>query len=80
MYFWLCWVIAATLSLVAVCGPLFMVASLVAEHWLQGTRASVVAARGLSSCGSWVLEPQAQSLWCTGLVSLGHVGSSQTRD
>ena len=32
-----------------------MVASLVAEHGLQGMRDSVVAARGLSSCGSLVL-------------------------
>ena len=30
-----------------------MVASLVAEH---GAQASVVVARGFSSCGSWALE------------------------
>ena len=33
-----------------------MVVSLVAEHKLQGVWASVVAACGLSSCGSWTLE------------------------
>ena len=33
-----------------------MVPSAVAEHSLQGTRASVVVERGLSSCGSPVLE------------------------
>ena len=32
---------------------LIAVASLVAEHGLQGARASVVVALGLSSCGSW---------------------------
>ena len=38
-------------SLVAVVGSLVAVASLVAEHGFQGSRASVVAALGLSSCG-----------------------------
>ena len=42
--------------LVAVCGPLIAVVSLVAEHGLQGTWASVVAARGLSSCDSQALD------------------------
>lgn len=39
MYFWLCWVITATLSLFVInANPLFMVASLVAEHLAsQGT-------------------------------------------
>ena len=32
------------------------VASLVAKHWLLGTRAPVVETPGLSSCGSWALE------------------------
>ena len=32
------------------------VASLVVEHGLQGTRVSVVAAHGLSSCSSWAQE------------------------
>ena len=39
-------------SLVAVCGLLIVVASLVAEHRLLGTRASTAAAHGLSSCGA----------------------------
>ena len=40
-------------SPVAVCGLLTVVASPVEEHGLWGTRASVFAARGFSSCGSW---------------------------
>ena len=39
-------------SLVAVCGPLIAVASLVVEHGLQGAWASVFAACGHSICGS----------------------------
>ena len=42
--------------LVAVHGLLIAVASFVSEHRLQGTQASVVAAHGLSSCGSQALE------------------------
>ena len=38
-------------SLLMVCERLIVVASLVVEHRLWGTRASVVAARGLSGCG-----------------------------
>ena len=37
--------------------------------WSTGSRCV-----GFSSCGAW-----AQQLWCTGLVALWHVGSSQTR-
>ena len=37
-------------------GSLTVVASLVAEHWPRGVQASVVVARGLSSCGSRALE------------------------
>ena len=33
----------------------------VAEHGLCGARASVVAARGLRSCGSWALEHRLRS-------------------
>ena len=40
-------------SPVAVHGLLTVVASPVEEHGLWGTRASVFAARGFSSCGSW---------------------------
>ena len=43
------------LLFVAVRRPFIAVASLVAEHGLLGTRASVVLARGLSSCGSQAL-------------------------
>ena len=39
------------LLFVAVRGLLIAVASLVAEHKALGTQASVVVARGLSSCG-----------------------------
>ena len=38
--------------LVVVCGLLIAVASLVREHWLQGTRTSAVAIPGLQSTGS----------------------------
>lgn len=41
--------------------------SLVVEHGLQGMRASAVAARGLSSCGS-----RARKLWYGARVSLLH--------
>ena len=37
------------------------VARLVAEHGLCGAPASVVAARGLRSCGSWALEHRLRS-------------------
>ena len=40
---------------------LIAVASLVAEHGLYGVQASVVAACGLSSCGSWSLEHRLNS-------------------
>ena len=43
--------------------------------WALGVRASVAAARGLSSCGTG-----AQQLWHTGLVAPRHGGSSRTRD
>ena len=59
-FFWLCWVFVAVrrlfsscdergLLFVAVRGLLIVVASLV----VLGTQASVVAARGLSSCSMW---------------------------
>ena len=38
-------------SLLVVCELLVVVASLVVEHRLWGIQASVVAARGLGSCG-----------------------------
>ena len=43
-------------SLVAVCGLLTAVASLVAEHRLQAMQASVAAAHGLKTCGTQALE------------------------
>ena len=43
-------------SLVVVCGLLIVVASLVRQHGLQGTQASVAVAHGLSSCISLALE------------------------
>ena len=66
--------------LAVVCRLLSVVAFLV-----QGTSSRahgpVVAACGLSSCGSWALEyRQAQQLWCMGLVALQRVGSSWIRD
>ena len=42
-------------SLVVVLG-LLAVASLIVDHGLQGARASVVVARGLSSRSFWALE------------------------
>ena len=42
--------------LVVVHGLLIVVASRIAEHQLKGTRASVAAAHGLSSCSFWDLE------------------------
>ena len=51
-----------------------------------GTRASVVAVGGLSSCGGWAQQlwlvgsrAQAQQLWRTGLVAPWHMGSSWIR-
>ena len=56
----------------AVRGLLIAVASLVVEHRLQ--------ARSLQQLWHVGSRAQAQQLWCTGLVALRHVGSSQTRD
>ena len=51
--FWLCWVFVAAcrLCLAVAQGLLFALASLAAEHRLQGVQASVVVAHGLSSPG-----------------------------
>ena len=43
-------------SLAVVSGLLIVVASLVAEHGLKGSQASIAAACWLSSCGSQALE------------------------
>ena len=53
------------------CRLLIGVASLVAEHELWGTRASLVVVRRLYSTGMIVVVP--------GLTSYGHVGSSWIR-
>ena len=65
------------LLFVAVRGLLIVVASLATEHRLQGSRASIVAAHGLFTCGS---RARAQQLWRSGLVVPQHVESSWTRD
>ena len=59
-------------SLAVVRGPLIVMASLV-EHRLQRTG-------GLQELQFPASKAQAQWLWCTGLVALWHVGSSQIRD
>ena len=61
------------LLFVAVRGLLIVLASLCGGARALGVWASVVVARGLSSCGS-------RALWRTGLVAPWHVGSSWTRD
>ena len=67
-------------SLVAVRGLLTVVASLVGEHRLQGIWASIVAAHGLSRCGSVLGSgAQAQESWCMGLAALWPLWSSQDR-
>ena len=48
-------------SPVVVCRVLTGVSSRVAELGLKGVQASVVAAQGLSSCGSWALEHRLNS-------------------
>ena len=48
-------------SLIVVHGLLITVASLVAEHRLKGSQASIAAACGLSSCDSQVLEHRLNS-------------------
>ena len=57
----LCCCAGFSLVVVVMHGLLIAVASLVAEHGLWGTWASVVAAPGFSSCGSWTLEPRLNS-------------------
>ena len=49
------------LLFVAVCGLLIAVASLCCGAWALGTQAAVAVARGLSSCGSRVLERRLSS-------------------
>ena len=70
IYLWLCWVFVVLQSLtaasrgyclVAVCGLLIAVASLVAEQGLRGVQASVVATPGLKICSSQTLEHKLSS-------------------
>ena len=65
-------------ALVVVGRLLTAVVSPTVKHKPEGTWASAAAARGLSCCGSRALEHRA--VWCTGLVTLQHVGSSQIRE
>ena len=88
--FWLCWVFIAAcgFSLVAMRGGYFLVAmdglhavaaSLVAEHRLSRTWASVVVARG---CSNQPADSRiwAQQLWCMDLIAWWHMKSSWTRN
>ena len=66
IYFWLHWVFVAVcwLSLVAESGGyslLQCVSFSCCGAWALGAWASVVVARGLSSCGSWALEHRLSS-------------------
>ena len=54
--------------------------SLVEELGLSGMRALVVEACGFTGCYSQLQRGMAQQFWCTDLVALQHVGSSQIRD
>ena len=59
---------------------LTVVVSLVAEHGLSGKQASVVAAHGLSSCGSQAIEYTGSVVVVHGLSAPQPVGSSHIRD
>ena len=65
--------------LIAVGGILTAVASLCCGARAPGVRASVVVARGFSSCGSRALERRLSSCGTRGLVAPQNVGSSRTR-
>ena len=68
-------------SLVAASKGYFLVTvSLVAEHGLSGKQASVVAAHGLSSCGSQAIENTGSVVVVHGLSAPQPVGSSHIRD
>ena len=85
---WLCWVFAV--AWISLCSELGLLS--IAECRLLTVVAPPVAERRLyctafSSCITWAQQfwlpgsrEQAQQLWCTGLVALWHVGSSQIRD
>ena len=66
IYFWLCWVFVAAcgLSLVATSGgysSLWCTGFSYCGAWALGVQASVVVARGLSSCGSRALQRRLSS-------------------
>ena len=82
IYFWLLWVFVAAhglslvaasggYSFVAVRGILIAVASLCCGARALGMRASVVVARGLSSCGSRALERRLSSCGTWALLLCG---------
>ena len=54
-------VVSVGYSLVAACGLLVAVASLVAQPGLWGMWVSEVVARGLNRCSSWALEQRLSS-------------------
>jgi len=59
-------------SVIAMCGLLIVVASLVAKHGPKGERAQELLLPGSRA--------QAQYLWCMSLVALLYIGSFWTRD
>ena len=63
--------------LVAVCWLLIAPASLVAEHRLLGTQASVASACGLSSCSSRALQPRGSTAVAHGLSCSTASGASR---
>ena len=76
--FWLHWgfVAACRLSLVAASGGYSSLQCTgFSLWWLLLLQSTGSRRAGFSSCSVW-----AQELWCTGLVALWQVGSSQTRD
>ena len=89
VYFWPCWVFVAVwpssrcgkrgYPLVAACGLLIAVASLIAEQGLSGAWTSVAADVGSVAVapGRWSTGSE---VWHLGLVALWPEGSSQTRD
>ena len=59
---------------------LVAVASLAVEHRLSGPRASGLAGRGVSSCGSWAPELRLHSCGAWGFITPWHEHSSRTRE
>ena len=89
IYFWLWWVLLL-LRLFSSCGKWGLLSS--GSAWAShrggffchgaralGAQASVVVARGCSSCGSRPQEHRLSS-WCMGLAAPQHMGSSWIRD